>query len=527
MKNALNIKDIDTIPTLLFRLAEHFSNTTAVKIKSQEGIIEKTYLQLKNDSMSICYGLINRDIVEEKIAVIGEINYEWIVAYFGIISAGNVVVPIDKDLESKEIKKLLNQADVSVVFYDNRFKDIVEYVKESCKNVKLFVSFQQTEDEISIYDLINDTSNVVSHKININPDQTAMIVFAVNQNGENKGAMLSNKNICHNLIGTVLLLGEDFLKKGESTILILPPHHMFAITQLLLAMYYGVTACIGGGLGDFFKNIKLFKPAVLFLVPMIVESIYKKICKEANKAAKDLKCDIKDLIYQKSLDVLGGNLRVIFSGGAVLPPYLVDKYQEIGITLLNGYGITECSPVVACNRPQLIKKDSVGCIAPKPYCEVKIKDNEILVRGSIVMQGYYKDEISTGQAFDGEWFKTGDLGYIDDDNYLYITGLKKNLIILKDGNNISPVEIEKRLEQHPLIEIAMVYVGNKNEKAILAAMIYPNYEYAAENGIDDIESMVEKAVDEINQVIPIYKRVRKIEIQKNKFNKTQLRELYK
>jgi len=169
MKNALNIKDIDTIPTLLFRLAEHFSNTTAVKIKSQEGIIEKTYLQLKNDSMSICYGLINRDIVEEKIAVIGEINYEWIVAYFGIISAGNVVVPIDKDLESKEIKKLLNQADVSVVFYDNRFKDIVEYVKESCKNVKLFVSFQQTEDEISIYDLINDTSNVVSHKININP----------------------------------------------------------------------------------------------------------------------------------------------------------------------------------------------------------------------------------------------------------------------------------------------------------------------------------------------------------------------
>ncbi len=536
-----NFKGADTIPALLARSAERFQNRIAIRSKIMGIMVEKTYLQLKKDSDAVTVSIEKMGIKQEKIAIIGKISYEWIVTYFGVTGSKNIVVPIDKDLSAADIERLLDLADVSAIFFDKSHMDVAEYIKKQCKNIKLFVCFQNTEGFISLSDFIKTQYNNVSD-INIQAEQTAMIVFASGSDGVSKGVMLSHQNICHDIICSANLIGKDTFVPGERTMPVLPTHHMLEITceVLTLMLYYGMTMCIGDGLKNFSKNLKQFKPNMLILVPMIVESIYKRIWREAKQSGKDrklklaiklsnfllkLKIDIRHILFRNILDSLGGELRVIVCGGSYMDPDLVNKFGVFGIKLLNGYGITECSPVVACNPANNIKKDSVGLIGPAPYCQVKIKDNEILVRGSIVMQGYYKDEDGTKEVFDGEWFRTGDLGYIDKENYLYITGLKKDLIILKDGNNISPVELEQAIEAYPLVETVLVYAVHNDKNDILAAAVYPNYKYAMDNGIEEPKAAIEKLIDEINMSWPRYKRIVRVKLYKEAFDKRELRKL--
>lgn len=532
-------KGADTIPEILALAVDRFADKTSVKIGIDEKIDEYTFSQLKKDSDALSMRLKKLGAESEKIAVIGDVSYEWLVTYFGVIGSGNIVVPIDKNIGIAEIEKLLYMVGAAVLVFDTSCSHLAQHIEKSCISIKTFVCLQRTESFIGLFDFIGEQDGNLQSYEKVHADQTAMIVFTSGTTGESKGVMLSNQNICHNVLCSGYLLGKDCFKPEECVVPILPLHHMLQITAGILTplLFWGMTVCIGNGLKDIPRTIARFKPALIVAVPMVAEGFYKQIMRRVQKDKKEdqmrfaikfsnllLKfgIDIRRIIFNKIIDSMGGKLRVLVCGGAFLDSDLVERFQEFGISLLNGYGITECSPVVSCNRVTCKKKNSVGLVAPKPYCQVKVENNEILIKGSIVMQGYYMDEESTKNAYCGSWFKTGDLGYLDDDNYLYITGRKKNLIILKDGNNISPEKIEKLIEQHPLIDSVFVYAVTKSKNEILVAAIHPDYAYAKETGIDDIEAEVEKVVAEINKSCPLYMHIETVEIHTEAFDKTAL-----
>jgi long-chain acyl-CoA synthetase len=331
---------------------------------------------------------------------------------------------------------------------------------------------------------------------------------------------------------------EDAFRPGDKVIPVLPPHHIFEVTVGILSpFYYGGTLCFGGGLKYILPNIKFFKPSILILVPMVVEGIYKRISIEISKKGKEKQfsqavkisnflrrfhIDLRRLLFKDIHENFGGNLRILACGGAPLEPELVKKFDEFGIALLNGYGITECPPVVSCSMVRHNRIGAAGLVAPKPYCEVKIMDDEIWVRGAIVTKGYFNDEEATAEAFADGWFKTGDLGYVDDDGYLFITGRKKNLIILADGNNISPEELEAHLEKLPLVKTAFVCGKKHTGRIVITACIHPDYEYASAGGITDIEAEIEREVAKINSLFPPHKKIQRIEVSEDDFAKTAL-----
>jgi long-chain acyl-CoA synthetase len=313
---------------------------------------------------------------------------------------------------------------------------------------------------------------------------------------------------------------------------------MFCLTaNILTGFYLGVSLCFGGGLKYISDNLKYFKPSVIVAVPLIVDSIYKRIRIEAKKGGRErklkraiymsnilrkIKIDIRKILFKEVLNYFGGDLNVIVCGGAFLEPDLVTKYDEFGISLRNGYGITECSPVIACNVKKRIKIDSVGLIAPSPYCDIKIIDGEICIKGSIVMDGYYNDQTSTKEVFVNGYFKTGDTGYIDEDNYLYITGRKKNLIILSDGNNISPEELENHLEKIPLVKSVIVCAKKQASNTIIVAQIFPDYDYIAETDCIDVEKGLNEEIKKVNDGLPPHKKIQRMEIVETDFQKTAL-----
>jgi len=233
--------------------------------------------------------------------------------------------------------------------------------------------------------------------------------------------------------------------------------------------------------------------------------------------------DVRRKLFKDVLAELGGNLETVICGGAFLDPFLIDRFDEIGIDLRNGYGISECSPTVAHSTKTEFRKGSVGKAFPKPYVEVRIIDGEICVKGPGVFRGYYNDGEATRNAFtDDGWFKTGDLGYIDEDGYIWITGREKNLIVLSDGNNISPEEIEAHFDKLPIVKAVLVYGAKGARNSFIAALVHPDYEYAQSAEISDIEAAVHKEVDRINSKLPVFKRIEKVTIHISDFERTRL-----
>jgi len=535
--NAKYSKEFDNMHTMrayIDLLYERHGNRLAVINKKGEHNSEKSFTQLKQDSLCIAMFLKSKNLFDQPIALIGTLSYEWLVVFLGIMSSGNIAVPIDKDLNGQDIIHLMRQVDTQALYVDAKMINKASFLKNELNHIEVFISNGDLAGYDNIHNHLDKADN--PNDIIIDPDQIGVIVFTSGTTGTSKAVALSHKNICDNICCSVQLL-EDAFKPGQHNLAVLPPHHMFEITAgILTALYYGMVLCVGGGAKYFSVDIKEYKPMVLVVVPLIVESMYKRICIEINKSGKEklfkraikiskllrkIGIDIRKILFKDIHDKLGGKLEIIVSGGAFLEPYLVEKFDEFGISLRNGYGISECSPVVACNMAKRTKFGSVGVIAPKPYCEVKIDEGEVLVKGSIVMKEYYKDSVSTEQAFKNEWFKTGDLGYIEDD-YLFITGRKKNLIILSDGNNISPEELESYLGKLPLVQSVFVCTKKSNSLLVITACIYPNYEYAKESGISDINVELEKEIAQINSLLPLYKRIQKFVLFNEDFEKTSL-----
>lgn len=489
-----NLRDIVKYSAL------NYGEQAAYRYKVKKEVEEKSYNQVYQDSMAVSRMVETFGLKGKHIAIIGTTTYQWIMTYFGVTGSASVAVPIDAQLPADAICELLNRADVEMLVYDEIRADIIASVKEQCPQIKQIISMQAEEEKdgvLSWKKLVEE--NCGEYETEIDPNQLCTILFTSGTTGKSKGVMLSHRNLVEN--ATCL---DMKIPVGTVSMTLLPINHVYCLTMdIIKGMYIGTIICINDSIMHVQKNMKLFQPEIILLVPLVIESIYAKL-----KAAGNLLP--KKLIAQQAF---GGKLKTICSGGAYLNPEYVEKFAEYGITILQGYGMTECSPVISNNLEWDNRVGSVGKLLPN--CEAKIVDEEIWVKGSSVMMGYYKMPEETAETLEDGWLKTGDLGYVDEDGFVYITGRKKNLIILANGENVSPEEIENQISKEDLVKEIIVRETDK----VIQAEIFPDYEYAKKKRIHDIPAKLQEIIDEYNKTAPVYKRILDMVVRETEFEK--------
>ena len=498
---------LNTIKDIITTCNEKYADMTAFRYINGKNIEEKTYAELKAESEAVSRMLEKFELVGKHIALVGASSYDWIVSYFGIVDSGSVAVPLDASLPAAALYDLINRADVSAVIYDKSQKEMAAGLAENCPGVKYMIAMQESvklDGGYVLSELIEECAG--SYDTDIDPDKMCTLMYTSGTTGKAKGVMLSHRNLASNVENCIV-----FIDPGKVSMSVLPIHHSYCLTAgVLKSLSLGSCICINDTMMHFARNLQRFKPEIMLLVPLIIETMYSQL--------RDVDPSIpKSVIAEK---VFGGNLKIIFSGGAYMNPDMVDFFAEFGVSILQGYGMTECSPVISTNNQVNAKTGSVG--KPLANCEVKFVDEEICIKGSSVMLGYYKMPEETAEAIDEDgWLHTGDLGHIDEDGYLYITGRKKNLIILSNGENISPEEIENALGKNDLVKEVLVRENGQN----IEAEIFPDTEYAAAHGIDDIQKGLQDILDEYNKDLPLYKRVTSLKIRDVEFEKNTTKKI--
>ncbi len=492
------------------------------------------------------------------IAVIGETSKEWIATYLATVNGGGVIVPLDKELTEDEIKNFLEISEASAVVYSERFDDYFKRIKDDIKLDYFIRVGEEREEEdsrfITVESLVQkgrrllrqDVTDFIDYQPNVEDD--AVIIFTSGTTGTSKGVLLSQKNIASAINASSAML--EF-SSDDVLLSVLPTHHTYEMTcGILTPILVGASVCINDSMKHLLKNFRLFKPTVLILVPLFVTTVYKRIWDTAKKNNQDKKLkrgialsnvlrhtgiDLRSRLFTQVNSAFGGRLKKVVCGGAALSPEYVKGFEDVGINLVQGYGITECSPLVSVCPFHWKKYASVG-LAVKGV-EVRIdKENEedtegeIVVRGDNIMKGYYKAEELTKEVLDEEgWFKTGDIGYIDEDGFIYITGRKKNIIILDNGKNVYPEEIEEHLYKVELVsECVVTLKPNSSGENVITAQIFPNFDKAREMGIEDIneiKDILKNEVQLLNKKLPIFKQIRGVEIRKTEFEKTTTKKI--
>ena len=505
---------INTMRDIIDYAAETYQMQDAIRYKEKKEIVTKRYYDIQKDSQNFSGMLEETGFRGKHIALVGPTSYEWIISYFGTVNSGSVAVPLDAQLPAEEICGLLIRADISVLVYDSLRKDVAELARNRCPDVKVYICMQEVSLEsgeksemdrgeivpaqYSLWKLLKQ--HTAEYSCELNPDETAAILFTSGTTGKSKGVMLSHRNLTDN--ATCLDMGIPI---GTVTMTLLPIHHAYCFTMdILKALYIGAVICINDSMLHVSRNLKLFKPDMVLLVPIVIESVYKKLKDSGGILPKKLAAKAG----------LGGNLKTIVSGGAYLPPELVKGFAEYGITVLQGYGMTECSPVISTNTFRQMKPGSVGKLLPN--CEAKTVEGELWVRGSSVMLGYYKMPEETREALVDGWLRTGDLGYVDEEGFVFLTGRKKNLIILKNGENVSPEELENELGRNPLVKEIII----RENASVIEAEIFPDLEYAEKKHIENVGEKLQEIIDMFNRGMPLYKKIHALKVRETEFEKT-------
>lgn len=493
--------DCKTIRDIVVYSAETYGDQDAIRYKAGKNEVEsKSFTELRADSESFSRVL---DALGEKgnhIAVTGMTSYPWLVTFFGTVNSGSVIVPLDVALPAEEMCELVDRSDASVFVIDEARKDVAAIVKDRCPKLKYLISMQKetSDDEsLSFWQLLKEHAG--SFDFAPEPDQLCTIMFTSGTTGKSKGVMLAHRNLADN--ATCL-----DMKIPPRTVLlsVLPIHHAYCLSMdILKALSLGGIICINDSLLHVAKNIKLFKPNMILMVPLMIETMAKKLESTAMLPPK--------LIKNK---VFGEQFHTICSGGAYLNPAYIDMFAKYGITILQGYGMTECSPVISTNVSWDIRKDTVGQLMPN--CEGKSVDGELWVRGSSVMQGYYKMPEETKETLQDSWLRTGDLGYVDEDRFVHLTGRKKNLIITKNGENVSPEELENKIGENRMVQEILV----RENEGVIEAEIFPDYDYVKKKHIKDVRAALQKIIDDYNQTAPSYKKVYSLKVRETEFDKT-------
>ncbi len=520
---------------------------------------EMNYTEFHATVKKVAAAFDSLDLSGKRIAVIGDTSPQWLAIYVGALAAGAVIIPMDKELAVTEIEKFLSMVEANAIVYSKGFNEKFVPTMESHSSLKYFIPIEApaNADELPKVLPFNQlldkgelaVQNGYEIKAATNLEEMCEMLFTSGTTGTSKCVMLSQKNIfsaVSSAFKTVCFTPDDVL------VSVLPVHHTYELMCLLAAMTLGMTVCINDSLRHALRNFKMFKPTGLVLVPLFLNTMHKKIWSEAEKSgrAKTLRkgmkisgalmkvgIDVRRKIFKTVIDSFGGNLTKIVCGGAKLNPELVQFFDSMGIGVFEGFGITECSPLVAVTPYYARKPGSIGPAVPS--CQMRIDPNgdvtadgytmgEIQVKGDNVMLGYYNNPEANAEVFteDG-WFKTGDVGYLDSDGYAYITGRIKFVIVLENGKNVFPEEIEEYLEGIETIAESCV-IGRKSEdgdEVILTAVIYPDYSKFAGASEDEIKNELRKTINGVNKKLPSFKQIKGIEVRKTEFEKTTTKKI--
>ena len=545
---ALNeVTKINSINELLEIAVKEAGDNLAFKYKNGNKIIEVTYKDFQNDTINLGTALHSLGITSSHVAVIGENSYDWITVYLTILKSNNVIVPVDKELPISDIIYVLSHSDSEVLFYSKKFEKYIDELIEKLPNIKYFIGFDVKEDNNKVLsyekllekgkDLFTNGDTSYSSIKKEDTSKLKMLVYTSGTTGMAKGVMLSE----HNLVSCVYY-GLQVSTVYSTCLSVLPYHHTYeAVAGLLVALHHHSTICINDNLKSVLKNLQLFKPDYIYLVPAFAEIFHKKIWANAKESGKEqilkimikvsnalrkIGIDLRKVFFKSVHQAFGGNLIKIVCGGAPIRPELGKFFNDIGLNLINGYGITECSPLVSANRDYFNDCSTVGVVLP--CCDIKFEnvtpdgDGEICVKGDIVMMGYYKNPDLTNEVLNDGWFKTGDYGRFNDLKQLIITGRKKNLIVLKNGKNVFPEEIENYIMGIPYIQ-EVVVSGIKDSSGAetgLLAEVFLNEEKLKELNITDAHSSLKNDIASVCKDLPVYKHVGEIVIRDKEFEKT-------
>ncbi|MBQ2448296.1 MAG: AMP-binding protein [Bacteroidales bacterium] len=556
---------IDDMRALVEEAAQNFGESTAISYKDNpwdKEVKKVSFSQWRNDVRDLGTALVSYGLREEKIAIVGENSYGWCCAFFGAMAIGSVTVPVDKELPLDDIDGIISTTACKAVFFgktsESKIKEIL--ANGGLKSVELLISIAP-ESKIEA-DLLGEKSlksiseveaagaalyaqgdnSYYDYKIDVN--KLASIVFTSGTTGKGKGVMLSQANICLDM--TLGMYNFDITRK---TLHVLPPHHTFGSTVNYVGhLSQGCEVYISSGLKYVSDEIKEQQPTHLILVPAFLEVMNRKIWATARKGKKEkllkVMMKVSDLLRKMGIDVrrklfgsvlsaFGGKLELIICGGAKLDEDIIRTFDSLGITILNGYGITECAPLISANRNKYRKAGSVG--TPILACRVKIDnpdengEGEICVKGPNVMLGYYNNPEATAEVFDKDgFFHTGDYGKLDEEGWIYITGRKKNLIILSNGKNVYPEEIEADLQKVEGVSEVVVYAGEsrlQKDKITIVAEIFPDADLLADKGISNAQEYFETQVKLLNAKMPSYKAVKHVKLRDCEFQKNTSRKI--
>ncbi len=461
-----------------------------------------------------------------KIAIIAENSYEWMIAYYATLVGGNITVPMDCKLDTDYLIDQLIRCECDALVYSNEYDELVKKCKENPNvTIKHYFPVDEFNEYKEIGWKIHDSGDTSFVDAEVKPDDLACIVYTSGTTGKSKGVMLTHSNVAINCSSSTRALS------GKHAIGFLPLNHTYAWVSALFASYIITQwGYMCKSVRDIQKDLKKYQPYNFSGVPLVVKTIYERIWKTAEKSGRLKKLEIglkiskfllklgidkrRDL-FKIIIDNLGGNLNMIVCGGAFLDPKYEQGLRDFGIEVFNGYGITECSPAVTCNCPEHHKLGSVG--KPLDCCEIKIHNpdeegvGEIYIKGSNVMKGYYNDPEATAAAFDGEWYKSGDFGRIDKDGFLFIVGRLKNLIVLPNGKNVSPEELEDKLSTIEYVKEVLVY----DEDGKITAEFFFN-----EEDYPDARTRINKDIIEFNRSMPSFKNISNVKIRDDEFPKT-------
>ena len=545
-KKLYDVKEVKSIKELMQYAVDEAGDRDAFRYKKGKDIVSVTYNEFQKDTLSLGVALHKLGMDEKHIAVIGENSYDWLTVYLTALKSKSVLVPIDKELPLKDIINVLKHSDSELLFYSARYEKHIREISNALPQVKYFIGFEKEDDEsdnnLSYRKFINSGREIYEKEGYEEPDidtnAMKVIIYTSGTTGMAKGVMLSEHNLLSVAIGALKIT-----RIQKSCLSVLPYHHTYeAVAGILTEILNHTTICINDSLKNVSKNLELFKPEHIYIVPAFAEMFYKKIWATAEKEGKaellkklikisnglrKVGIDLRKPLFSSVLKAFGGNLKEIVCGGAALRPEVGVFFNDIGIMFFNGYGITECSPLVSVNTPYLNNPYTVGL--PLACCEVKLEDiteegiGEICVKGDIVMLGYYKNEEKTKEVLKDGWFRTGDFGKITDKGQLVITGRKKNIIVLENGKNVYPEEIENYILAIPYVQEVVVkptinehgFNGNN-----LCAEVFLNEEKAKELGDIDIKEKLKEDINAVTAELPVYKKVSEVAIREKEFEKT-------
>jgi len=502
-----------------------------------------------------CLGTYLMSIVKKgaRVAILAETRYEWYVSYLATTNGVGCIVPIDKELHPVEILNCLERAEIDVIFFSKTKLDAINEVYGKVDTIKHYVCMDESSDERfeSFVKYLSEGEKLLNNgdrtflDTPIDNEEMTILLFTSGTTSKSKAVMLSQKNICKNLEGMFSML---YIDRNDVFFSVLPLHHTYECTCGFIGQVYrGTTVAICEGLKYLKTNIKEAQPTCVLMVPVMLEMFYKAIMKNVNadpKKAKKLqtgikisnfllkfKIDVRRKLFKELHDVFGGKMRLIILGGAPVNPEMLKFFQDIGFICLQGYGLTECAPILALNRDVDFNDRAAGL--PLPGVDVKVIDQdengvgEFIAKGDNIFLGYYHDPENTAAALDSDgYYHTGDLGYIDPDGFCIITGRKKNVIIAKNGKNVFPEEIEYLLSQSPYVAESVIsgVVDEVKDDIVIVATIYPDMDEVkkvlGDNPSDEeILKLLEKVSSEINEKLEIFKKIKKTVYQDHEFEK--------